>query len=372
MSRKTNLLKLFLVICCQIILITQTDYADLTSTNYRTLGNSINAGGPVTGLESTNYLLNCSIGLLSCSGLSSASYRIYSELMNVMYQPGSITTLKAIPGDYPGQVKLTWTAPWKDDGTLSSGTYVVRYSTISNFNSEESFEESNTTITWTASFIPQSPGTGESLTLTGLIQGVTYYIAIKTRDSAGNQSRLSNVWGSSNTAYAQVQILSISVSPTILDGTTVQADTLFNTNATPIVIVSSSNVLVNYKLKCSSFSQPSNWYVTGSTPTDNTHYRFLGLFNTAQPADTDFNVNIDTITDIEQISGSDTNGRYGGDVFGVNVSSYPAAGGIPGPNQTLSDRTRKLWISFTPPSSSSSISASPQTMSITIIAEQQP
>jgi hypothetical protein len=364
MNRKA---KLFFIILPLSIILSYPVYSDITGTNYRALGNSINGGGPVTGLVSDNYLLNSAIGLLVSSELIGSTYKDYSELMNVMYQPGSITTLVAIPGDYPGQINLTWTSPWRDDGPgTSSGTYVVRYSSICNFNDEFSFESSINTMTWVTNIpVPAPPFTLQSFALTGLTRGSTYYIAIKVIDGAGNQSRLSNIDFSSNTTSAQTSVLSIYVSPLSL-AATVQADQDWNINSEGIVIVSSSNVTVKYELSCSSWSDPGNWIVTGSTPVNSQQFRFMGLFNSTLPGSTDFDVNLDTITEIPQTASAN---YYNGDQSGINISSCPVnnPGSVP-----VSNRTRNMWLNFSAPRSTPGpVNASSRSLGITITVKEQ-
>ena len=86
------------------------------------------------------------------------------------------------------QVTLSWTSPG-DDGDLGRASeYDIRYST-----------EPITDANWDSATqcddepAPQPTGRGQSVTVSGLDAGTTYYFALKTRDEVSNWSDLSNV-----------------------------------------------------------------------------------------------------------------------------------------------------------------------------------
>ncbi len=85
-------------------------------------------------------------------------------------------------------ITLTWTAPGDDGNTGTATSYNIRYST-STIN-DASFA-SATAVTGVPA--PQVAGTNQSVTVTGLTQGTTYYFAMKTSDEVPNVSALSNV-----------------------------------------------------------------------------------------------------------------------------------------------------------------------------------
>jgi len=86
------------------------------------------------------------------------------------------------------KVVLTWTAI--DDGSLGTfASYDLRYSTSLIFD-DTSF---NAATQATGEPTPKAPGGAETFTLTGLVGGTTYWIAIKAVDYGGNRSPLSNV-----------------------------------------------------------------------------------------------------------------------------------------------------------------------------------
>jgi hypothetical protein len=114
----------------------------------------------------------------------------YQPVLFIDYTPNdvptAITNLAAGAADWY-KVDLTWTAP-SDVPSGPVNHYEVRYST--------------STITagnWSSATLvsnpptPANPGTAEAFTVTGLSASTTYYFAIKSFDSTGLVSALSNV-----------------------------------------------------------------------------------------------------------------------------------------------------------------------------------
>ena len=85
-------------------------------------------------------------------------------------------------------VQLSWTAPGDDGATGTATSYDVRYST-------STITEGN----WAAATqatgepAPQSAGSAETFTVTGLSFGTIYYFAIKSSDEVPNEAAISNV-----------------------------------------------------------------------------------------------------------------------------------------------------------------------------------
>jgi len=107
--------------------------------------------------------------------------------------PSTISDLGATTGTVTnGSVDLTWTAPYNDTGTPSSGpvaSYLVRFSTSPIVDNP----------TWNAATpisanipSPQTPGSSQAMTVTGLVSGTTYYFNIRALDAANNLSNVSN------------------------------------------------------------------------------------------------------------------------------------------------------------------------------------
>ncbi len=119
----------------------------------------------------------------------------WSALSNVISKttldttpPGRITDLLASTDTANGAIVLGWTAPGDDNMVGTAALYEIRYSlnTITDLNWLG-------TSLFTAPPLPLAAGEQQSIKITGLTAGLRYYIAIKTFDSNGNQSALSNV-----------------------------------------------------------------------------------------------------------------------------------------------------------------------------------
>lgn len=88
----------------------------------------------------------------------------------------------------PTWITVSWTAP-ADNGTPGkAAAYDLRYAT-------SPISEANWNSAMQASFVPSpsDPGSTDSCTITALSPAVTYYIALKSVDSSGNWSDISNV-----------------------------------------------------------------------------------------------------------------------------------------------------------------------------------
>jgi hypothetical protein len=83
---------------------------------------------------------------------------------------------------------LTWTAPGDDGNIGQADVYDIRYNTVSitNANWGQCTPINNEPD-------PQVGGSAETVTISGLTEGVTYYFAIKTYDEVPNYSYLSNI-----------------------------------------------------------------------------------------------------------------------------------------------------------------------------------
>ena len=102
--------------------------------------------------------------------------------------PAAVTDLSATTGPAIGSITLTWTAPGDDGNTGTAALYLVR--------------RSGAAITggnWAAATpvtvgvpSPASAGTRQSMTVTGLTSGQTYYFALKAQDEVPNLSPISN------------------------------------------------------------------------------------------------------------------------------------------------------------------------------------
>ncbi len=106
-----------------------------------------------------------------------------SDLTN----PDPVADLDAAPGENNGEVTLTWTATG-DDGTVGTASeYDIRYAlnTITSSNWSSATQVSGESS-------PQTSGSAESFTVTGLSPSINYFFAIRVIDESGNQSDISN------------------------------------------------------------------------------------------------------------------------------------------------------------------------------------
>jgi hypothetical protein len=103
--------------------------------------------------------------------------------------PASITDLAAVTGSSEGSVDLGWTAPGDDGSTGTATSYEVRYSSTP-ITDQASWDGATAVTAGVPT--PTSAGTVQSMTVTGLNPGITYYFAIRATDEAANTSGFSN------------------------------------------------------------------------------------------------------------------------------------------------------------------------------------
>jgi hypothetical protein len=101
--------------------------------------------------------------------------------------PGAITNL-AVLSVATSSVTLSWTAPGDDGASGTAAFYTIRYATTT-------ITEANwpSLTIFSGAPAPLAGGENQSLIITGLASGATYYFAIKSKDEAGNESGLSNI-----------------------------------------------------------------------------------------------------------------------------------------------------------------------------------
>ncbi len=103
--------------------------------------------------------------------------------------PPATTSDLAVSSCTATACNLTWTAPGDDSTTGTPTSYDIKYST-SNITNDTDF---NNATSASGEPTPSIAGTTETLTVTGLTTGTTYYFALKTSDEVPNTSELSNV-----------------------------------------------------------------------------------------------------------------------------------------------------------------------------------
>ncbi|HOW28125.1 MAG TPA: fibronectin type III domain-containing protein, partial [Elusimicrobiota bacterium] len=110
--------------------------------------------------------------------------------------PAALQNLAASAGG-EGSIGISWSAPG-DDGSSNGAVaeYIVKYSTTQ-YSSQVDFDNA---ATYSQSWLILDPGQTQNETLTGLLPGTQYFVAIESVDKAGNPSSLSNVSGNSATS----------------------------------------------------------------------------------------------------------------------------------------------------------------------------
>ncbi|MFA6583274.1 MAG: M6 family metalloprotease domain-containing protein [Elusimicrobiaceae bacterium] len=100
--------------------------------------------------------------------------------------PSAVTNLSAVPGSAEGSIKLSWTAPGDNGagGALSGASFIVHYSSSGAVNINTGTELIISTSA--------AAGSTQSLTISGLIYGQTYYFSLWTEDAKNNLSAQSN------------------------------------------------------------------------------------------------------------------------------------------------------------------------------------
>ncbi len=150
----------------------------------------------VTGLSgSTDYWL----AIKAVDSFGHAT--LLSNIVQVTTTPPDVTApqwvgnLVGRPSATSGGVDLTWTAPadygYDNAGPFPCATYQLRYST-SPILYDDGDATWNTATQLTGLPVPQAPGSSETLTVSGLTSGATYYFAIRAADDSGNLSEVSN------------------------------------------------------------------------------------------------------------------------------------------------------------------------------------
>ncbi|MFN8548776.1 MAG: CehA/McbA family metallohydrolase [Candidatus Eisenbacteria bacterium] len=105
--------------------------------------------------------------------------------------PSAVSDLAAAPGAFPGEIRLTWTAPGDDGANGTASAYVIKtsLSPIDNVT----FAAAPDINFWTNEPLPHAAATPETLYVFGFDPGVVRYFALKAIDDASNVGAISNV-----------------------------------------------------------------------------------------------------------------------------------------------------------------------------------
>ncbi len=263
--------------------------------------------------------------------------------------PSTILNLAAASGFLPGTSTLTWTAPGNygsKTGTTSK-QYDIRYSTIpanapslSNalFSAAASVSAFGTIPT------PSVKGTAETMSLAGLIQGTTYYYAIKARNEIPLWSLLSN--GANAVATIPTRGISISTTSYVF-GSVPLGTSVVSTAA--VQVTNSGNVISTFTFSAATTTLGSPWTLSPAEPTAPDQVVIYGAFHATQPASGTFGPE-DVILTTAQVCNAtrfSINGTQTGTAVPVSAS-------------------RPLWIKVAMPTKSST--AQSQNVTITLTA----
>ncbi len=177
----------------------------------------------VTGLtngSTYNYYVRCQ----DAAGNANADdYAItFSVAVPVDSTPPAAIANLAANNPTLSSLTLTWTAPGDDGNTGTASSYDIRYSiaAITDVNWASASQVSGAPA-------PASAGTSQSMDVSNLASGTTYYFAIKTKDDANNVSAISNAVSlatkSVDTTAPTVSITSPTNSATVSASIAVQA-----------------------------------------------------------------------------------------------------------------------------------------------------
>ncbi len=102
--------------------------------------------------------------------------------------PPAAVTLSAATGSNNGQVNLNWNAPGDDDMTGTATSYIVRYAAAA-IDSQAKWDAATDV---TGEPTPLVAGTAQSMVVSGLVPGQTYFFALRALDDSNNLSALGN------------------------------------------------------------------------------------------------------------------------------------------------------------------------------------
>ncbi|MBI4057015.1 MAG: gliding motility-associated C-terminal domain-containing protein [Elusimicrobia bacterium] len=163
------------------------------SASFRNSRSSINSGGQKK--TSSSFSINSSVGEIVLTTHTSTNFQSRSGLITIYYFPGKTTDFAAVPGTQPGTVDLSWTSLGNDAYApqTTAKSYIIKLSSTPGLSPALSDEIFNAAQDVTPSPpTPASQGTVQTMTVTGLLAGVTYYFALKAREADGLAGILSD------------------------------------------------------------------------------------------------------------------------------------------------------------------------------------
>jgi len=253
-------------------------------------------------------------------------------------------------------VALTWSAPGDDgwNNALSSGTYRIDYATYTKIWSSGDYKIEIATEN-------VSPGDSQTLTVTGLTGGVSYYFRIWTADENSNWSEVSNA----STACI-VKIIGISVSPSAYDygGLAVSSCVV---NTTTITVRNDGNLYETYSIFSSSASNSgggTGWTIDAvnpQTPGNNLFSLSAGFYE-VKPSTDSFNT--EAAESNKEDALLETTQEATGTKFSIAGAQTQTGAVVP------KTETRNLWLLLKTPTEVST--RAEKTITVTITAEESP
>jgi hypothetical protein len=104
--------------------------------------------------------------------------------------PGTVADFVAAPGQFPGEIRLTWTAPGDDGAAGTASAYIIKVShatlNAGNFDAAADLDH------WIAEPPPLAGASAETLFVFGLNPDSTWHFALEASDEVPNTSAISN------------------------------------------------------------------------------------------------------------------------------------------------------------------------------------
>ncbi|MGQ0645004.1 MAG: fibronectin type III domain-containing protein [Elusimicrobiota bacterium] len=204
--------------------------------------------------------------------------------MRIYFYPGTIGDVSLSTGPGSGEIIASWTSPGADGNQRTGASYVVKYSTYPDAIATQDYF-ANTAATFSQALSPLAPGGSETLTLTGLQPGTSYYVAIEARDgeTPKNQGYLSN----STYTWAQIYVLGVDVanqsSPADFYGFGSVAMSSAVVSTATIRVTNTGTAPATWSLRAATTTAGSPWQLTrGALGTD--VLRLSAGFDEVQPS----------------------------------------------------------------------------------------
>ncbi len=155
-----------------------------TSTTWNTAADQVGLNAPD---NKVRIRVEAGDGVFHTAGSMSGSFTVDNRTTDSI-PPGTIANLAAATVSKIGAVRLTWTAPGDDNTTGQASRYDIRFAPapiVDNALFAAATVADNTRV-------PGAAGSPESIEITGLSEGETYFFAVKTADEVPNWSNVSN------------------------------------------------------------------------------------------------------------------------------------------------------------------------------------